>query len=91
VCVGETEDGLSYSERQVREARGKSTDLIFLPRRSTRKSTDLIFLPRRSTRKSTDLIFCHEWVRTSRYVVPTLSADVGVRSSPDVSMTKAVT
>ena len=77
MCVGETEDGLSYSERQVKGARGKSTDLIFLPRRSTRKSTDLIF--------------CHEWVRASRYVVPTLSADVGVRSSPDVSMTKAVT
>ena len=46
MCVGETEDGLSYSERQARKARGKSTDLTFLPRRSTRKSTDLIFLPR---------------------------------------------
>ena len=63
MCVGETEDGLSYSERQVKGARGKVPTLFF----------------------------CHEWVRASRYVVPTLSADVGVRSSPDVSMTKGVT
>ena len=53
MCVGETEDGLSYSERQARKARGKSTDLIFCHEGARGKVPTLFF--------------CHEWVRVTRF------------------------